>query len=76
MPEQSTATAADQTVSANLRALLARRRITARSVALAIEMPERQFRRRLRAEVPWLLSELLRVADHLDVPVGELTVRS
>ena len=65
----------DRTVSENLRAILARRRITARSVADVLDIAERPFRRRLRAEVGWSVSEVMRVAEHLDVEVGDLMVK-
>lgn len=65
----------DRVMSENLRATLARRRITARSVAEAVGIAERPFRRRMRAEVGWTIAEVMRVAEHLDVEVGDLMVR-
>lgn len=70
MTAPSSVTHADRTVSENLRAVLARRRIHAIDVAEAIDIPARQLRRRLRAEVGWSLSEVMRVADYLDLKVS------
>lgn len=62
----------DRVVSENLRAILARRRIAAVTLAPAVGIHERPLRRRLRGEIGWTIAELLRVAEALDVEVGDL----
>ena len=62
----------DSTLSANIRAEIARQRLTYAAVANGIGMDPRQFRRRTRGEAPWGAAEVIAVARHLGTTVDEL----
>jgi transcriptional regulator with XRE-family HTH domain len=56
------------TVAANVRAELARRRMTARRLAVDIGVTPEWLSRRMRADVPLSVDDLDRIASALDLP--------
>lgn len=76
MAEQTGVSDADRIVSENLRAVLARRQLSARALAGDLDVPERPLRRRLRGEVPWSVGEVAAIATHLGLPLAELIERA
>lgn len=65
----------DLDLSANIRAEIARQRLTYAAVADRIGMDARQFRRRTRSETPWAATELIAVSRVLGVPLDALAGR-
>ncbi len=59
-------------VGANVRAEMARRRITQREVADALGLAQTAVSKRLLGIVPWDVNELSAVADLIGVPVASL----
>lgn len=59
-------------VSANVRAEMARRRITQQQVAEALGLKQGSVSKRLNGRVPWDVNEVSTVADLLGVPVSAL----
>lgn len=59
-------------IAGTIRAELARRKLSGRSVAGRMGMPVNTFRRRLNGEIPFDVSDLVAVADILSVPVVDL----
>jgi transcriptional regulator with XRE-family HTH domain len=59
-------------VAASVRAEAARRRRSTRELAEAVGVSTATMQRRLRAELEFPVSELTRLADYLEVPVGRL----
>lgn len=58
--------------AANVRAELARRRISSQQLAEAIGMGRESMARRLREQTDFKISELSAVANYLGIPVTEL----
>jgi transcriptional regulator with XRE-family HTH domain len=59
-------------VAEEIRAVLARRRISGKEMASALGLSQFAMSRRLRGETPFSLDELDAVARHLGVPVSSL----
>jgi transcriptional regulator with XRE-family HTH domain len=58
-----------ESIAAEVRAQLARRRRSARSVALELGWTQRYMARRVNGEVPFNVEDLAAIAELLDVPV-------
>ena len=58
-----------ENVASNVRAEIARRRRTGRSVALELGWSQPYMSRRLTGEMPFNVNDLARIAEVLDVPV-------
>lgn len=59
-------------VAAEIRAAMARKRVTQVALAGLIDMPVHSLARRLKSETPITVDELAAIAAALDVPVGDL----
>lgn len=59
-------------VAEEVRALLARKRMTGADMAVAIERSPMYVSRRVRGEVPFDLDDIQRIAEVLGVEIGEL----
>lgn len=59
-------------VSSNVRAEMARRGVTQARLAHQLGMAQQSLSRRLRGDTLFSVDELLRIANVLDVPAGEL----
>lgn len=59
-------------VAANVRAEMARRRVSQESLAAALGMSQASVSRRLTNITPFTADELSKVAAHLDLPVAVL----
>jgi transcriptional regulator with XRE-family HTH domain len=62
----------NELVAAEVRAEMARRRITQEALAAHLHTTQRGISRRLTGEVAFNLDELSRIAEFLDVPVTRL----
>lgn len=63
---------ADLRIAENVRAAVARKRLTRSAVADAAGLTPEQFNRRYNGDTPFEASVVLMLADALDVPAGEL----
>lgn len=59
-------------LTANVRAELARRKISHRDAAAALGMTQSAASRRMRGDVEFSLTEVEQLAGLLEIPVGEL----
>jgi predicted transcriptional regulator len=60
------------TVGANIRAEMARRKVPQREIADLLDLPQASVSKRLAGEVPWRITELAKIAAFLDVPLAVL----
>jgi transcriptional regulator with XRE-family HTH domain len=63
----------DEALLAEVRACMARRRVTGRDLANGLGMGRQSMQRRLTGEVPFRIGELIAIAVLLDVPVSTFT---
>jgi DNA-binding Xre family transcriptional regulator len=63
-------------IAAEVRAELARRRMSWRDLALQTNIPTSTMHRRLTTGQDWRIDELLRVCNHLGLSLPELLRRS
>lgn len=63
-------------VAEEVRALLARRRLSQSKLAAALGLSQAAVSRRLSGEVPFDVNELAATARYLDVPLGQLVASS
>lgn len=68
MPTQDSA----QRVADNIRAEVARRRISQTVLAEKVGIRQQALSRRLNGSTPFRIDELARIADALDIPLTEL----
>lgn len=61
-----------QSISANVRAEMARAGVKQTELALALNMPQAAISRRLTDETPWRASEIQAIAALLHVPITAL----
>lgn len=59
-------------ITGNIRAEIARAQLSYAAVADKIGLDGRTFRKSCRGERPWLLGEVIAVAEVVDVPLDEL----
>ena len=59
-------------VADEVRAGMARKRVTQQALAAAISLSQAALSRRLRGEVAFDVNELTAVAAHLDIPLSDL----
>ena len=71
-PIRMPTSSASERVAAEVRAALARRKISTRQLAADLGASQSHTARRVTGKVPFSLDELERVADYLGVPVAEL----
>lgn len=67
------AAAAEEAMLAEIRACMARRRVTGRDLAAELGMGRQSMQRRLAGDVPLSVPELIAIAAVLDVPVSTFT---
>lgn len=65
-----------RTLSAEIRAQLARTRTNAGSLAAVIGVSEATIYRRLNGESPWPLDDAMAVVAHLGIPLSRLAAGS
>lgn len=62
----------NQRINDNIRAELARKRMTQQQVASVLELSQASVSDRLVGRTAWKVNELTRLAEALDVPVASL----
>lgn len=60
------------TVGANVRAEMARRKVSQREIGVLLNLKQASVSKRIQGETPWRLVELSAIADFLEVPLAAL----